>query len=96
MPRTAPRRVTFRVQSFPSTRRAGRAAILRVHTRGVPLGPDVDLGEIAAETPGLVGADLRNLVNEAALLAARTGRDVVTPADFSEALEKIAPGRSGG
>ena len=51
--------------------RAGREAILEVHTRGVPLGPDVDLGRIAATTPGMVGADLANLVNEAALLAAR-------------------------
>ena len=51
--------------------RAGREAILKVHTRGVPLAPDVDLGRIAATTPGMVGADLANLVNEAALLAAR-------------------------
>ncbi len=72
--------------------RAGRAAILRVHTRGVPLAPDVDLDLIAGETPGLVGADLRNLVNEAALLAARKGRDKVTAEDFAEALEKIALG----
>ncbi|MFL5800326.1 MAG: ATP-dependent metallopeptidase FtsH/Yme1/Tma family protein, partial [Roseiflexaceae bacterium] len=72
--------------------RAGRAAILAVHTRGVPLAPDVDLNQIAGETPGLVGADLRNLVNEAALLAARKGHDVVTSEDFAEALEKIALG----
>ncbi len=72
--------------------RVGRAAILRVHTRGVPLAPGVDLNAIAAETPGLVGADLRNLVNEAALLAARKGHDAVTMDDFSEALEKIALG----
>jgi cell division protease FtsH len=72
--------------------RAGRAAILKVHTRGVPLAPDVDLNEIAGETPGLVGADLRNLVNEAALLAARKGHDAVTAEDFAEALEKIALG----
>ncbi len=51
--------------------RAGREAILRVHARGVPLGPDVDLARIAATTPGMVGADLANLVNEAALTAAR-------------------------
>ena len=51
--------------------RAGRAAILKVHTKNVPLAPDVSLERIAAETPGLVGAELRNLVNEAALLAAR-------------------------
>ena len=72
--------------------RSGRAEILRVHTRGVPLAPDVDLNAIAAETPGLVGADLRNLVNEAALLAARNGHDAVKAEDFSEALEKIALG----
>jgi cell division protease FtsH len=72
--------------------KAGRAAILAVHTRGVPLAPDVDLNEIAAETPGLVGADLRNLVNEAALLAARRGHDAVGMADFADSLEKIALG----
>jgi len=72
--------------------RAGRAAILAVHTRGVPLARDVDLNAVAGETPGLVGADLRNLINEAALLAARKGRDAVHREDFSEALEKIALG----
>ncbi|MBA3947222.1 MAG: ATP-dependent zinc metalloprotease FtsH [Herpetosiphonaceae bacterium] len=72
--------------------RAGRAAILRVHTRGVPLQPNTDLEGIAAETPGLVGADLRNLVNEAALLAARKGENAVGTDDFSEALEKISLG----
>ncbi|MBK9712461.1 MAG: ATP-dependent zinc metalloprotease FtsH [Kouleothrix sp.] len=72
--------------------RAGRAAILTVHTRGVPLAPGTDLTTIAAETPGLVGADLRNLVNEAALLAARKGKAAVDASDFSEALEKIALG----
>jgi cell division protease FtsH len=72
--------------------RAGRAEILKVHTRGVPLAPGTDLNVIAAETPGLVGADLRNLVNEAALLAARKDKPAVDTADFSEALEKIALG----
>jgi cell division protease FtsH len=72
--------------------RAGREAILRVHTRGVPLGPDVDLGRIAATTPGMVGADLANLVNEAALTAARRGHDVVEEADFTDALERIVLG----
>lgn len=72
--------------------RVGREEVLRVHTRGVPLAPDVQLAEIAAETPGLVGADLRNLVNEAALLAARKGREAVGRDDFAEALEKIALG----
>ncbi|MCC6179008.1 MAG: ATP-dependent zinc metalloprotease FtsH [Chloroflexi bacterium] len=72
--------------------RVGREKILEVHVRGVPLATDVDLGEIAASTPGLVGADLRNLVNEAALLAARRERDMVTRADFFDAMEKIVLG----
>ncbi len=72
--------------------RAGRAEILKVHTRGVPLAPEVNLNTVASETPGLVGADLRNLVNEAALLAARNERDAVGMDDFAEALEKIALG----
>src|SRR6266511_930437 len=72
--------------------RAGREAILKVHTRGVPLGPDADLSRIAASTPGMVGADLANLVNEAALLAARRGHDVVQEADFTDALERIILG----
>ena len=72
--------------------RVGREAILRVHTRGVPLAPDVDLADLAAATPGLVGADLRNVVNEAALLAARKDRNAVTMDDFFNALEKIALG----
>jgi cell division protease FtsH len=72
--------------------RAGREAILKVHTRAVPLGPDVDLGRIAATTPGMVGADLANLVNEAALLAARRNHDVVAESDFTDALERIVLG----
>src|SRR5437762_2564071 len=72
--------------------RAGREAILKVHTRGVPLGPDVDLGRIAATTPGMVGADLANLVNEAALLAARRNHQVVDESDFTDALERIVLG----
>ena len=72
--------------------RTGREAILRVHTRGVPLGPDVELARIAATTPGMVGADLANLVNEAALTAARRGHDVVEEADFTDALERIVLG----
>src|SRR5919106_1339710 len=67
-------------------------AILRVHTRGVPLGPDVDLARIAATTPGMVGADLANLVNEAALTAARRGHDLVEQADFTDSLERILLG----
>jgi cell division protease FtsH len=72
--------------------RSGREAILKVHARGVPLGPDVDLGRIAATTPGMVGADLANLVNEAALTAARRGHEQVREADFTDALERIILG----
>jgi cell division protease FtsH len=72
--------------------RKGREAILTVHTRRVPLAPDVHLGELAAATPGLAGADLRNLVNEAALLAARREQDQVRQKDFLDALEKIVLG----
>jgi cell division protease FtsH len=72
--------------------RQGRLEILQVHTRSVPLGPDVDLGSIASTTPGMVGADLANLVNEAALLAARRGHSVVLMADFTDAVEKIVLG----
>jgi cell division protease FtsH len=71
---------------------AGRAAILRVHTRSVPLADDVDLDRLASSTPGMVGADLANLVNEAALLAARLGHDKVQYGDFTESLEKIILG----
>jgi cell division protease FtsH len=71
---------------------AGRREILAVHARRVPLAPDVDLGAVAAATAGMVGADLANLVNEAALLAARRSRDAVTVADFNDALEKIVLG----
>ncbi len=70
----------------------GRKAILEVHTRSVPLAPDVDLGTLASSTPGMVGADLRNLVNEAALMAARRGHDQVHVADFTDALEQIILG----
>jgi cell division protease FtsH len=72
--------------------RNGRERILEVHTRSVPLADDVQLGRIAATTPGMVGADLANLVNEAALLAARRGHDKVEEADFTDALEKIVLG----
>ncbi len=72
--------------------RAGRTAILKVHTKNVPLAPDVSLERIAAETPGLVGAELRNLVNEAALRAARKDANAVRSEDFGEAMEKITLG----
>src|SRR3989449_803822 len=86
-----PGRFDRRVSVQPPDRN-GREQILKVHTRGVPLGPDVDLGRIAATAPGMVGADLANLVNEAALLAARRNHDVVTEADFTDALERIVLG----
>jgi cell division protease FtsH len=72
--------------------RDGRRKILEVHTRGVPLAPDVDLGQVAATTPGMVGADLANLVNEAALVAARRNHSAVNAEDFSDALERIILG----
>ncbi|MCC6438674.1 MAG: AAA family ATPase, partial [Acidimicrobiales bacterium] len=70
----------------------GRRAILEVHSRSVPLGPDADLAAIAATTPGMVGADLANLVNEAALLAAKRANATVGLADFTDALEGIVLG----
>jgi cell division protease FtsH len=72
--------------------RVGRRRILEVHTRGVPLAEDVELERLAGSTPGMVGADIANLVNEAALLAARLGRQNVTANDFSEALERVVLG----
>ncbi|GIK86912.1 MAG: ATP-dependent zinc metalloprotease FtsH [Betaproteobacteria bacterium] len=72
--------------------KAGREAILRVHTRKVPLATDASLAQIAASTPGFSGADLKNLVNEAALLAARRAQDDVRARDFTDALEKIVLG----
>ena len=72
--------------------KTGRRKILEVHTRGIPLGDDVDLEALAATTPGMVGADLANLANEAALLAARRDHDRVLMADFTDSLEKILLG----
>jgi ATP-dependent metalloprotease FtsH len=72
--------------------RSGREAILKVHTRKVPLAPDVDSAEIASITPGFSGADLKNLVNETALLAARRNQETVHQKDFMDALEKIVLG----
>jgi cell division protease FtsH len=70
----------------------GREGILAVHTKKVPMGDDVDLSIIAAGTPGFVGADLENLVNEAALLAARQDKEAVTMADFELAKDKVLMG----
>jgi cell division protease FtsH len=72
--------------------REGRLKILQVHTRSMPLGDDVDLEALASTTPGMVGADLANLANEAALLAARRNHDKVQMADFTDSLEKILLG----
>jgi cell division protease FtsH len=76
--------------------KAGRRKILEVHTRSMPLDKDVDLGALAATTPGMVGADLANLCNEAALLAARRNHDTVHMADFTDSLEKILLGTERG
>jgi len=70
----------------------GREAILRVHVHKVRLAPDVDLKVVAQRTPGMVGADLANVVNEAALASVRHDRDVVTEADFEEAVDRIQLG----
>jgi cell division protease FtsH len=70
----------------------GREAILRLHARAVVLGPDVNLAVIAARTPGFAGADLANIVNEAALLAARKDKAAVEMADFEEAIDRVVAG----
>src|SRR5882672_2717927 len=72
--------------------RLGREMILKVHTRGMPLAADVDLKDVASSTPGLVGADLRNLANEAALLAARRNGEAVHQKDILDALETLVLG----
>jgi len=86
-----PGRFDRRITVQPPDRR-GRAAILRIHSVNVPLGPDVDLDAIAGQTPGWVGADLANLVNEAALGAARNAKSVVGAEDFVEAIERVLLG----
>ena len=70
----------------------GRREILRVHTKSVPLDAGVDIDAMASTTPGMVGADLKNLVNEAALLAAKRGHEKVENGDFTDAMEKIVLG----
>ena len=70
----------------------GREAILKIHSKGVKLAPQVDIGAVARSTSGFVGADLANIVNEAALLAVRGGRALVSQGDFSEAIEKTVAG----
>src|SRR3712207_3817677 len=70
----------------------GRRAILDLHTRNKPLAPVVDLELVAKQTSGLAGAELANLVNEAAIRAARAGRDVVVQSDFEDAIERVVAG----
>jgi cell division protease FtsH len=81
------RRVTV-----PAPDKDGRRQILEVHTRSLPLDTDVNLDSLASTTPGMVGADIANLSNEAALLAARRGHEKVAMADFTDSLEKIVLG----
>jgi len=78
------------VVSFPDIK--GREEILKVHTRKIKLGPSVDLRSIAAQTPGFSGADLANLCNEAALLAARHNKEVVEEIDFDKSVERVLMG----
>ncbi|POX64392.1 cell division protein FtsH [Streptomyces sp. Ru62] len=88
---TRPGRFDRVVQVSPPDR-GGREAILRIHTRAIPLAADVDLAQAARTTPGMTGAELANLANEAALLAVKYGQDRVTQKNLSEALEKIQLG----
>jgi len=86
-----PGRFDRRIAVNPPDRK-GRVEILNIHTRGVPLAPDVDLDRIAASTPGATGADIALLVNEAALFAARRDHTAVEQRDFTDAIEKIILG----
>ncbi len=70
----------------------GREAILKVHVKGKPIGTDVDLGVLSRSTPGFVGADLENMVNEAAILAARRNKKVINQPEFEEAIERVIAG----
>jgi len=70
----------------------GREAILKVHVKGKPLAPEIDLGVISRSTPGFVGADLENLVNEAAILAARRNRKTISQSEMEEAIERVIAG----
>ncbi|MEV1039330.1 MULTISPECIES: ATP-dependent zinc metalloprotease FtsH [unclassified Streptomyces] len=88
---TRPGRFDRIVQVSPPDR-TGREAILEIHTRQIPLAPDVNLAQVAGTTPGMTGADLANLANEAALLAVKRRQSEVTQPDFSDALEKVQLG----
>ena len=72
--------------------RRGREAILEVHARGKPLGPDVDLNVISKQTPGMVGADLENLLNEAAILTARRNKRAIGMDELVESIERVMAG----
>ncbi|WLQ40379.1 ATP-dependent zinc metalloprotease FtsH [Streptomyces laculatispora] len=88
---TRPGRFDRIVQVSPPDK-SGREAILEIHTRQIPMSDDVDLGQVARTTPGMTGADLANLANEAALLAVKRRQSEVTGADLSDALEKVQLG----
>ncbi|WP_392672875.1 ATP-dependent zinc metalloprotease FtsH [Streptomyces sp. LN785] len=88
---TRPGRFDRIVQVSPPDR-SGREAILKIHTRQIPLSADVNLGQVARTTPGMTGADLANLANEAALLAVKRGQPEVGRAELSDALEKVQLG----
>ncbi|WP_225838532.1 ATP-dependent zinc metalloprotease FtsH [Streptomyces sp. NK08204] len=88
---TRPGRFDRVVQVSPPDR-GGREAILEIHTRDIPLAPGVDLAQVARTTPGMTGADLANLANEAALLAVKRKQDAVTQSNLSDALEKVQLG----
>ncbi|MBL1085028.1 ATP-dependent zinc metalloprotease FtsH [Streptomyces actinomycinicus] len=88
---TRPGRFDRVVQVSPPDR-SGREAILEIHTRDIPLADDVDLAQVARTTPGMTGAELANLANEAALLAVKRKQERVTRSDLSEALEKVQLG----
>ncbi|MEU5773684.1 ATP-dependent zinc metalloprotease FtsH [Streptomyces venezuelae] len=81
-----------RVVNVSPPDRAGREAILKIHTRPIPLAADVDLAQVARTTPGMTGAELANLANEAALIAVKRKQRAVTQADLSEAMEKVQLG----
>src|SRR5205814_502699 len=72
--------------------RLGRQKILEVHTKGKPLAPEIDLSTLAAGTPGFTGADLANLVNEAALLAARRGKKIIEQDELEEGIMRVIAG----
>lgn len=90
---TRPGRLDRKVQ-VPLPDRAGRERILQVHSRNKPLAEDVDLNLMARRTPGMSGAELEQLVNEACMTAARAGREIVTPTDFDHAVATVAMGKA--